>query len=126
MNSKAIDRAEMELFSMGLLADGKGKLSTTAKNTAEEIASLAFGGIGNKGETRWDLFNGITERYTRGASDNTASAFVSSEFGTAADTKAQAFDSLMDDATFDALVANGERLLKGWEASKTKGELVGA
>ena len=48
------------------LETDKAELSTRAMNSAQGIATLFSRGIGNKGETLYDLANGATEYYTSG------------------------------------------------------------
>ena len=48
------------------LETGKEELSSRSMNAAEGIATLFTRGIGNKGETLYDLANGATEYWTRG------------------------------------------------------------
>ena len=52
-----------------------GKLSTQKINAIEEITNLATNGLGNKGETMHDLFNGITDYFS-----NTKATKISDRF----------------------------------------------
>lgn len=74
------------------------ELSTRARNTVDTLKSLFSNGLGNKGQTEADVYNGYTELYTRGNTDSprydASKAWVSGEFGGNADKKA-AFGNLM-------------------------------
>lgn len=92
---------------------GKGnELSTRAENQIESMLGLFQNGIGNNGQTVADLFNGVTQHYTREASENKAKLFVSSEFGTAGDKKLDFYEHLLTDAEIDRLAAMGKRSLE--------------
>jgi hypothetical protein len=91
------------------LETDKAELSTRAMNAAQGIATLFTRGIGNKGETLYDLANGATEYYTSG--EGTGKGKVSladrtykSQMGSAA-THKEAFVAMLanDDRRKDAL-----------------------
>ncbi len=68
------------------------KMSTRAKNTVQTLADLHVSGLGNRGETEFDMLNAYTQLLTRGTEDSKLSEgrrFVSSEFGNNADSKAE-------------------------------------
>jgi len=46
--------------------NGENERSTRSQNTVDDILARFTRGIGNKGQTAWDLFNGITEFETHG------------------------------------------------------------
>lgn len=69
-------------------------MSTRSSNTVKELAALHVDGIANAGKTEMDLLNAYTQRYTHGgkeAKTTMGRRFVSSEFGSGADTKADFF-----------------------------------
>jgi len=69
----------------------KIKMSTRTRNAVDDLTMLHTRGIGNKGETEFDLLNAYTQRLTHGAEKATTSMgrrFASSEFGDNADSKA--------------------------------------
>lgn len=72
--------------------------STRTANQIHEVSRLARTGLGNKGETLYDVFNGATEFWTSGDGvGKTTSAgkrAYSSEFGTASANKTQFTDYL--------------------------------
>jgi len=80
----------------GIGVDPNTILSTRAFNQIVDISHLHENGIGNKGQTLYDLFNAVTEYYTSGngtghddGSENKAwKKYTSSEFGAGADAKA--------------------------------------
>lgn len=96
----------------GFVANGE-ELSTRSKNTIGSITSLFLDGKGNNGETYADLLNGVTEYYTHFNNKKSVfNNFQSSEFGTAAQKKAEFFDILMNDSELDKLAKRGEKLLE--------------
>lgn len=113
LRSEKCDLLEAERFLAAFLAPaGASELSTRTRNQIEAIGALAVNGKGNSGETRWDLFNGITEYFTHEASDDKAKLFESSEFGLYADKKAAALPLLLaDKAGWKEVQAKGKELL---------------
>lgn len=113
LRSENCDLLEAERFLAAFLAPaGTAELSTRTKNQIDAIGALAVNGKGNSGETRWDLFNGITEYFTHEASDDKAKLFESSEFGLYADKKAAALPLLLSDsAGWKNMQAKGKELL---------------
>lgn len=70
------------------------KLSTRAKNTVQDVATLFKTGRGNNGENEFDMLNAWTEYNTEGMRDGKSSLdsfkrFQSSEFGGNSDSKAE-------------------------------------
>jgi hypothetical protein len=94
-------------------------MSTRAFNTVHQIADKFQTGVGNKGETLYDLFNGVTEYYTSGLgvggeSVDVFKKVVSSEFGSASDKKASFLDYLiriLDDNSLEEEIRKGELIL---------------
>ena len=97
-------------------------LSTRAFNSIMNIAELHTAGLGNKGETLYDLFNAATQYYTAGdgtgrddgTNKRSWSKFASAEFGTGADKKAsiaQWLTKVLDDNALDEEAHKGELLL---------------
>ena len=97
-------------------------LSTRAFNTIVSIADLHTTGIGNNGETLYDLFNAVTQYYTAGdgtGRDNGTvkrnwSKFASAEFGTGADKKASIahwLTKVLDDNTLNEEARKGELIM---------------
>lgn len=97
------------------LATYKAELATRSMNAAEEIAVLFSRGIGNKGESLYDLANGATEYWTSGNGTgrtlSPANRVYRSAMGSAADHK-QAFISMLanDDRRSQALSLGREAL----------------
>lgn len=109
------DRAS-NIFAGYLSTPDTEKLSTRAKNTVAELTTLHVKGIGNKGETEFDLLNAYTELYTWGSQESKTSLgrrFVSSEYGNNADSKADFFRLLTaeDRGELDACEERGAELL---------------
>jgi phage/plasmid-like protein (TIGR03299 family) len=106
----------------GIKVDPNTIMSTRAFNQIVDIAFLHEHGIGNKGETLYDLFNAVTQYYTSGDgtghSDGTANRawkkYTSSEFGAGAEAKA-GFASwlakVVDDRELDYQAQIGHNLI---------------
>lgn len=102
--------------------------STQIVNRSEGIADLFKNGKGNNGENAWDLVCGITEFFTSGVGSGkkiTMKKVISSDYGTAAQTKVDLINGLRSDngdiisqAEIDVLVRQGERLLMDYEKRK--------
>jgi hypothetical protein len=91
------------------------ELSTRSINTVDRLGELFRRGAGNMGQTRADLFSGVTDFYTHESSGNSTNPqrqFVSSDFGTGADRKRDFFAIVTDDAKLDATIERGARLLE--------------
>lgn len=124
LESKKISRSDLTAFAVGFASNGN-ELSTRARNTSRAYEELALNGLGNRGETRFDALNGITEFHTRGfdwgrigekARDkDPLSLYVSSEFGSSAAKKVEALETLLDDEALEKLCAKGEKLLEEFE-----------
>ena len=83
---------------------GKDELATRSLNASDEITRLAHKGLGNRGETLYDLANGATEYWTSGEGTGKGSTPATSrkykaEFGTAAEHKTRFVAGLMHDET---------------------------
>ena len=113
-----VDKAR-EVFA-GYVAPENGKeISTRAKGIIDNLTSLHQNGIGNAGKTEADLFNAYTELHTRGTDDSKkplGSRFVSGEFGSSADAKADFYNVLTKDrekadCRFNQVHARGKALI---------------
>lgn len=107
----------------GYLADSDAKvLSKRTKNAVDELTDLHKTGLGNRGETEFDLLNAYTQKLTRGTDTSKVPLgrrFASAEFGNNADSKADFMNLL----TTTRIVDGNNRL----EAIEAKGrELVAA
>lgn len=91
--------------------DGKDKFSTRTANTVDGILATYRGGKGNRGETLYDLLNGVTEFYTHGdGSGHTgtrADKAFRSEFGGAAEHKERFMGLLRNPESREAAEARG-------------------
>jgi phage/plasmid-like protein (TIGR03299 family) len=106
----------------GIKVDPNTIMSTRAFNQIVDVTYLHKHGIGNKGETLYDLFNAVTEYYTsgdgsghdNGTADKSWKKYTSSEFGSGADTKAgfaSWLSKVVDDNTLHAEAERGKQLL---------------
>lgn len=90
---------------------GGDKLSTNALNKTMTQTSLFLNGKGNKGRSRYDLLNGVTEYFTHYSHSDTKKQMASSEFGGGAKKKSEFADLLMDDKKLNDMADKGEKLL---------------
>lgn len=96
------------------LETGKDEIATRSYNNATEIVSLFSNGIGNRGETLYDLANGATEFWTHGngvgRSGNVSEGQKAyrSSFGTASSHKEK----------FIAMLSNENRRAKALEVGR--------
>jgi len=86
------------------LSTGKEEIATRSFNSATEIATLFSRGMGNNGETLYDLANGATEYWTSGAgvgkdTSSLGSRVYRSSMGSAADHKSAFIAMMADEAT---------------------------
>ena len=93
------------------------KMSTRGKNTVKILTQFHVNGIGNKGETEFDMLNAYTQLLTHGTDDAKTSLgrrFASSEFGNNADSKSWFYNLLTDpemETEFNEVESRGEKLL---------------
>lgn len=105
--SISADTAAMRHIPKGyFLSIGDGeKLATRSLNACEEISRLAFRGMGNHGETLYDLANGATEYWTsgegtgKGKTANLASRAYKANFASAAEHKTRFVAGLLNEGT---------------------------
>jgi phage/plasmid-like protein (TIGR03299 family) len=112
LNEIMLDRSEMLDWAVGFFNQANN-LTGGASGKASESVRLAHTGTGNRGETAYDLLNGVTEMLTHGRDNTTrpaTSLFKTSEFGSAADQKAHALDLLVAPRAFGRLVQRGREL----------------
>lgn len=107
---------EARKFFAGFIGrDQSGKpmeeLSTRASNQVERLEALFRGGAGNKGENRADIFNAITDYFSHessGGDDNRWKQYNSSEFGSGAANKREAYALITNPvSTNDAIRKRG-------------------
>ena len=85
-----------------------------SRNEVDELVSLFESGDGNRGETRADLLNGMTQLLTRGRKDskkNIWTKVASSEFGGNANRKAEFLNVLTDEEDFQLLIGEGKEAM---------------
>jgi hypothetical protein len=93
LESCKVDSNEALAMAAGyfMIESGAEKLSTRSLNAATSIANLFANGMGNRGQTLYDLVNGATEYWTSGEGvgrkADQATKSYKSEFGSAADHK---------------------------------------
>lgn len=110
MHSKPVSRDEAYAFAVGWgFPDHREKPSTMVIENANQIVSAFESGDGNNGKNRYDLFNGITQYFTRSTTRSDSDAYQSSFVGVGSNRKGEAFDILTDQKIFKSMVKNGER-----------------
>jgi hypothetical protein len=95
---------------------GDAKLSTRSMNAAEEIVRLFDRGVGNYGQSLYDLANGATEYWTSGDGTGKAGATIAqrtyrSEMGAAADHKCAFIAMLSSKADLEQVMERGVEAL---------------
>ena len=103
---------DMQALVAGFFANGKGELSTRARNITSEIADGARNSPGTKGETAYDLLNGFTHHFSHSNGESEKSAakwFDSQNFGSASRHKAEFAKALLGNR--DELLAKGRKAL---------------
>jgi hypothetical protein len=86
-------------------------LSSRGRNLADQLVDLFAHGRGNRGETRADVFSGVTDYYSNLVGRDAQKRFVSSEFGNGAQRKRDMWAIVNDDEAFSQANARGEKLL---------------
>lgn len=116
LHSLVVPGDEVDSVVSGYLTDEEAdELSTNAYNRVQAVRELYKNGIGNKGETRYDLFNGFTEFFTHhdgagGKKADKAERMSASRFGKAAFHKDQFLSLLMDEERYAATKERGAKL----------------
>lgn len=85
------------------------KPSVAVINNAIGIASAFRSGEGNHGASRYDLFNGVTQYFTRNTTRSDSNVYQSSFVGLGAQRKGEALDNLVSESVFKSTVQNGEK-----------------
>lgn len=95
-------------FVVGLMfPPSRPKPSPAVMETAYAITDAFKRGDGNNGQTRYDLFNGVTQFYTRCTTRSDSDSYSSGFIGLGAKRKGEAFDILTDDVRFKKVTAHG-------------------
>jgi len=90
------------------------KVSTRTINMVDRVVDLYKTGKGNRGKTMADLFSGATDYFSHessGGDKNPWKQYVSSEFGSASESKRDWFSILTDDKETNRVKARGEQIL---------------
>lgn len=84
-----------------------------AANQGTRMLDLFATGKGNKGQTRYDLLNGVTEFYTHETNpDNRGKAMSSNMLGTYGERKTEMLDILLSDDVLNDMAARGAAMLE--------------
>jgi hypothetical protein len=97
------------------LQDGNTEFSGRSSKAVNEIVTTFQRGMGNRGETMYDLLNGVTEYYTSGQGtgqkSNLADRAFKANFGSAADHKERFTNLLFDKNSRQELEELGSRVV---------------
>lgn len=92
-------------------------------NMAEEVQDSFKNGMGNKGQTLYDLFNGFTETYTHGSGvgkkSQPADKYYKSNFGTASEKKHD-FTNFLIGMNKDLEIQKGKKFAQQFEDAKLR------
>ena len=107
--NKPIDAETAKRAFAGFVSSPSG-LSTRAEGTVTRLSELFVRGAGNRGETRLDALQAVTDYYSHESAggDDKWKQFVSSEFGSAGNRKAEFLPILLDDDKLTATVNRGD------------------
>lgn len=112
-----VDRPALTELLAGHVVE-RPEASQRIRNRANRIGHLFYRGTGNKGQTAYDLFNAVTEYWTREAVQSDAGKnYASSEFGGGAKAKADALAMLRDAGRREATREHGRRVLAALAAA---------
>lgn len=114
LNEIFMSQDDLRKWAVGFFTAGNS-VTPQGLTTATEVTDLAIGGIGNRGQSAYDMLNGVTELLTHGRPETKRTSgdlFRSSEFGNSANKKAEALDYLSSDRTRGIFMARGEDLIR--------------
>jgi len=107
---KKVSHDEAHAWAVGFgFPSHREKPSAAVLANAEGISSAFRSGEGNHGANRYDLFNGVTQFFTRATTRSDSDVYQSSFVGLGATRKGQAFDNLHSDQLFKSTVRHGEK-----------------
>lgn len=105
LQHKRMSSETMEAFAAALYPAKDGKASGRTANIRTELSRLFRQGAGNRGVSRWDALQAVTDYVDHFAPERGASTrFESGTLGAGAQIKQRAFDLLTDDAAVSELV----------------------
>lgn len=107
LGSKLLTAEQMTQFSQVLVpAKDENDIPTQTKNIRAEIDRLFARGDGNKGSTRWDALNAVTDYvdHSRTLRGDNSTRLESSLLGSGSLLKQRAFDLLSSDSLMDQLM----------------------
>lgn len=109
---QAMSKETAENLLAGFVFD-KVAVEGRAMNQGKTMLELFAKGKGNKGETRYDLLNGVTEFYTHNTNpDNRGKALASNMLGTYGERKTEMLDTLLSDDALNAMANRGAAMLE--------------
>jgi hypothetical protein len=95
----------------------RSEMTSQGFNRIEPLKVLFKKGIGNKGQTRYDLWNAFTEYYTSGDGAGGKKAdgkkrLTAAQFGKAAQHKEDFLDILLNESVYQEIKERGEKLFR--------------
>lgn len=108
MNSQLLTPEQMKEFAAALVpAKDPNDVPTRTQNIRREITDLFSTGEGNKGQSRWDALQAVTDYadHSQSLRGPNANRLESALLGSAADLKQRAFEMLTDDALMADLMS---------------------
>jgi len=94
---ESMDKAQLEEFLVNLFGEQENPqdIGVRIRNQMDRVGDLFYNGMGNRGETRWDALNAVTEFVDHHRGGDQAKRLNAAWFGTGAEMKATAWDLLV-------------------------------
>jgi hypothetical protein len=111
---KITEDAARNVYAGFILPDSVKHNVTRSMNTVNRLTELFKSGRGNRGESRADLYQGVTEYYTHessGKAKDPQRQFVSSDFGTGNARKQEFWSLVNDDDAMEQTAERGAKML---------------
>lgn len=110
MAKHAVTKDEAYTWAVGWgFPSHREKPSAQVLANAEAIADAFERGDGNNGKTRYDLFNGVTQHFTRNTTRSDSNVYQSSFVGLGATRKGEAFDIIASPERYKYVLAAGKK-----------------
>jgi len=93
-NAKLYSNEALDYIKKILPAENEEEISTRLQNQRDTVYSRFVYGLGNHGETKWDLYNGVTEFVDHYRTKNSEKSIESGLVGSGAKLKERAFQVL--------------------------------
>jgi len=92
-----MDKAQLEELLVNLFGvqENPQDIGVRIRNQMDRVGDLFYNGMGNRGETRWDALNAVTEFVDHHRGGDQAKRLNAAWFGAGAEMKAAAWDLLV-------------------------------